>query len=68
MADKNRRTVQFVEHVGRGLDVALERQRLVLHDAHAESIRREQVIYVSPAGPIHEPAVDKNYVLHTGHG
>jgi predicted signal transduction protein with EAL and GGDEF domain len=50
------------------LDVALERQRLVLHDAHVESVCRQRVVDAPPAGPVHESTVDENDVSHISHG
>jgi hypothetical protein len=68
VADEDRRAVLLVEHVVRGLDVAVERERLILHDAHVEAVRRERVVDAPPAGPVDEAAVDEDYVLHVGHG
>lgn len=55
VADEDRRTLLQVERVRGGLDVAFERQRLVLHDAHIEALCRQQVVDALPAGFVHEP-------------
>src|SRR5213595_3073115 len=63
-----RGAVLLVEHVVGGLDVALERERLVLHDAHVEAVGLQQVVDPLPAGAVHEPSVDEDDVAHFGHG
>ena len=68
MADQDRRPVLQVEHVVRGLDIALERQRLVLHDAHFEAVRGQHVVYTPPARAVDETTVDENDVAHISHG
>ena len=68
MADEDRPAVLLVEHLVGGLDVALERQGLVLDDAHVEAVRRQQVVDAPPARPVDEAAVDEHDVLHTSHG
>ena len=68
MADEDRRAVLEGEHVVGGFNVTLERQRLVLHDAHVEAVRREQVVHPPPPGSVHEPSVAEDDVLYIGHG
>jgi hypothetical protein len=68
VADEDRRAVLLVEHVVGGLDVAVERERLVLHDAHLEPVRGQQVADPSPAGSVYEPAVDEDDIAHIVHG
>ena len=69
VANEDRWAVLQVEHVGGGgLNVALERQRLVLHDAHVEAVCREQVVYALPAGSVHEPTMDEDDVTYITHG
>ena len=68
MANEDRWTVLKVEDVAGGFNVALERQGLVLHDAHVESVRRQQVVYALPPGSVDKPTVDENDVLDVGHG
>ena len=68
MADEDRRAVLLVEHVVGGLDVALERERLVLHDADVEAVRLQQVVDALPAGAVDEAAVDEDHVAHFSHG
>jgi hypothetical protein len=67
MANEDRRAVQQVEHVVGGLDVALQRQRLVLHDADVVPVRLEQVVNAPPAGPVDEATVDEDDVLNISH-
>jgi hypothetical protein len=68
MADENRRAVLGVERVVGGLDTALKRQRLVLHDAHVEAVRLQQVVDALPAGPVDETTVDEDDVVHISYG
>ena len=68
MTDEDRWTGQQVEHVVGVFNVSLERQRLILHDAHVEAVRRQQVVYALSAGPVDEPTVDEDDVLHISHG
>jgi hypothetical protein len=64
VSDEDGRTVLGVEHVVGCCDVALERQRLVLHDAHVEAVRLQQLIYALPAGSVDESTVDENDIVH----
>ena len=68
VADEDRRAVLEVQHVVRGLDVALERERLVLHDAHVEAVGLQQVVDALPAGAVDEAAVDQDHVPYVRHG
>ena len=68
VADEDRRAVLLVEDVVGGLDVAVERERLVLHDADVEAVRLQQVVDALPAGAIDEATVDENHVAHVSHG
>jgi hypothetical protein len=49
VADEDGGTLLPVEHVVRRRDVALERERLVLHDAHVEVVGPQQVVDTLPA-------------------
>ena len=68
MADEDRRAVLEVERVVGGLDVALERERLVLHDGHVEAVGLQRVVDALPAGPVHEAAVDQDNISYVRHG
>jgi hypothetical protein len=68
VADEDRRAVLLVEDVVGGLDVALERERLVLHDADVEAVRLQDVVDALPAGAVDEASVNENHIAHVSHG
>src|SRR3954452_20032650 len=68
MADEDRRAVLAVEHVVRRLDVAVERQCLVLQDADVEAVRLQQFVDPLPAGAVDEAPVNQDHVSYVCHG
>jgi len=62
VADEHDRPVLRVDDPpGRG-DVALERQRRILHDADLVVVPGQDVVDALPAGPVHEAAVNEDDV------
>ena len=63
MTDQNDVFLLLVDDHLSGCDIALERYRWILHDAHVESVLREDVIDAHPTGTVYKASVDQNGVL-----